>query len=71
MSLSKPDIVIEFNGTIAILRGDSARGCEYIKAHVAHDPWQGDAQSGIACEPRMAIDIGEAATRDGLFVSAM
>ena len=62
------DIEITLAG-IAMIYGVTAAGVNWIKSHCCFESWQGDAESGIACEPGLAEQIREGAENDGLTVA--
>jgi hypothetical protein len=61
--VSLPDIRIETHGTIALIRGHTPAGEEWLREHVAFEHFFGGA--GVA-EPRFVNDIIDGASRANL-----
>jgi hypothetical protein len=62
------DVVVEYHGSVALLRPMTAEAGDWITEHCAPEPWQylGEA---LACEPRYVAPIIDGLREDGFTVS--
>jgi hypothetical protein len=67
-SVTGPDLVLKHLGTAAVLEPLTDDGRRWLKANVAFQEWQRVGRDGIACDPRLALDVLEGAEKDGLRV---
>lgn len=67
---SRPDIIVENHGTIAILRGMTDAGYAWIEEHVSGEGYQPFGLGARLAEPRYVQDIIDGAMADGLLVQA-
>src|SRR5262245_47681143 len=67
--MTGPDLVLNHQGTAAVLEPLTDDGRRWLKANVAFQEWQRVGRDGIACDPRLALDVLEGAEKDGLKVS--
>jgi hypothetical protein len=70
MPTRRPDIVVEDHGSIAILRGMTDRGYDWIEANVSSEGCQPFGLGARLAEPRYVPDIIRGACDDGLVVQA-
>jgi hypothetical protein len=63
-----PDLTLRDEGTVWLLFPNTDEASEWIEEHVEYEPWQSWV-GGIACEPRMAVDVCAGAEADGLTVA--
>jgi hypothetical protein len=67
-SKTGPDLVLEHLGTVAVLEPLTDEGRRWLRENVRHDAWQRVGRDGIACDPRLALDVLEGAQKGGLRV---
>jgi hypothetical protein len=68
VEVKRPDILVENDSSIAILRGMTDAGYAWIEEHCSSEGYQPFGLGARLVEPRYLLDIVNGATTDGLVV---